>query len=202
MVFYRDYGRMASPALNERPYMNNSLKSPQAFKNACKKIKLLLFDCDGVLTDGRIVLGSNGTEMKFFSTVDGLGLKMWHQAGLLAGSITGRASEALTKRASELKFDELHQNIPLKGLVLAEIMKRRNLSADEIAYIGDDVNDLPVGTRVGLFFAPANHHPSIRPYTDYVLDAKGGHGVIREVVDIILGHQGKMEDLIRSYIES
>ena len=182
--------------------MNTSLKSPQAFKEACKKIKMLLFDCDGVLTDGRIVLGSNGSEMKFFSTVDGLGIKLWHDAGLMAGSITGRSSEALEKRASELKFEELHQGIALKGKVLAEILERRNLKPEEVAYIGDDINDLPVGTRVGLFFAPANHHPSIRPYTDYILDADGGHGVIREVVDIILGHKGMMEDLIRKYIES
>jgi len=182
--------------------MTTSLKSPQAFKEACKKIKMLLFDCDGVLTDGRIVLGSNGSEMKFFSTVDGLGIKLWHDAGLMAGSITGRSSEALEKRATELKFEELHQGIALKGKVLAEILERRNLKAEEVAYIGDDVNDLPVGTRVGLFFAPANHHPSIRPYTDYVLDAEGGHGVIREVVDIILGHKGLMENLIRKYIES
>ncbi len=193
---------MTAPAKPKGLKMNGTRKSPQAFKIACQNIKLLLFDCDGVLTDGRIVLGSNGSEMKFFSTVDGLGLKLWHQAGMLAGSITGRASEALEKRASELKFDELHQNIAAKGATLEEIMKRRNLSAEEIAYIGDDINDLPVGTRVGLFFAPANHHPSIRPYVDYVLDANGGHGVIREVVDIVLGHKGLMEDLIRSYIES
>jgi len=182
--------------------MNTSLKSPQAFIEACKKVKLLLFDYDGVLTDGRIVLGSNGSEMKFFSTVDGLGIKLWHEAGLLAGSITGRSSEALEKRASELKFDELHQNIARKGVILAEIMARRNLQADEIAYIGADINDLPVRTRVGLFFAPANHHPSIRPYTDYILDAEGGHGVIREVVDIILAHKGVMQELIKKYIES
>lgn len=182
--------------------MNTSLKSPQAFKIACQKIKMLLFDCDGVLTDGRIVLGNNGSELKFFSTVDGLGLKLWHQAGLLAGSITGRSSEALEKRASELKFDELHQGIARKGQILEEILQRRGLAAEEVAYIGDDINDLPVGTRVGLFFAPANHHPSIRSYTDYVLDASGGHGVIREVVDIVLGHKNLMEDLIRSYIES
>ncbi len=182
--------------------MTTSLKSPEAFKNACKKIKILLFDCDGVMTDGRIALGSNGSEMKFFSTVDGLGIKLWHDAGLMVGSITGRKSEALEKRASELKFEELHQNIARKGEVLAEILKRRSLAADEVAYIGDDVNDLPIGTRVGLFFAPSNHHPSIRPYTDYVLDAAGGHGVVREVVDIILGHKGLMEELIKRYIES
>lgn len=182
--------------------MNTPLKTPEGFKNACLKIKMLLFDCDGVLTDGRIVLGNNGTELKFFSTTDGMGLKLWREAGFLAGSITGRSSEALEKRAGELKFAELHQGIVRKGDVLAEILKRRDLQPEEVAYIGDDINDLPVGTRVGLFFAPANHHPAIRPFTDYVLDAEGGHGVIREVVDIILGHKGLMENLIKAYINS
>lgn len=180
--------------------MNTPLKTPEGFKNACQKIKILLFDCDGVLTDGRIVLGNNGSELKFFSTTDGMGLKLWREAGFMSGSITGRSSEALEKRAAELKFDELHQGIARKGEVLAEILKRRNLQHDEVAYIGDDVNDLPIGTRVGLFFAPANHHHVIRPYTDYVLDASGGHGVIREAVDIILGHKGLMENLVKAYI--
>lgn len=174
----------------------NFSKQIRNFSQSCKKIKLLLFDCDGVLTDGRIVLGSNGLEMKFFSTVDGMGIKLWHDAGLIAGCITGRASEALEKRALELKFEELHQKIAKKDEVLAEIMKRRGLGADEIAYIGDDVNDLPVGIKVGLFFVPANHHISIRPYADYILSSAGGEGVIREVVDIILSHQDLLEKVI------
>lgn len=181
--------------------MNRTAKTPQAFKSACQSIKMLLFDCDGVLTDGRIILGSNNIELKCFSTTDGMGLKLWKTAGLLAGSITGRSSDALIRRAEELKFDELHQGIARKGEVLEEIMQRRGLQAHEIAYIGDDINDLPVGARVGLFFVPANHHPVIRPYADYILDARGGHGVIRETVDIILTHQGLMEGLVADFLK-
>lgn len=180
--------------------MNTPLKAPAGFVNACQKIKMLLFDCDGVMTDGRIVLGNGGTELKFFSTCDGIGLNLWKRAGMLCGVISGRNSEALSQRARELNFDELHQASKTKGEVLSEIMTRRGLSADEIAYIGDDLNDLPVGTRVGLFFAPANHHPSIRPYTDYVLSASGGHGAVREAVDLILGHKGLLEKLIQGFI--
>lgn len=180
--------------------MNRTEKTPQAFKNACLKIKMLLFDCDGVLTDGRIILGTNGMELKCFSTTDGMGLKLWKTAGFQAGSITGRFSEALTKRAEELKFDELHQGIARKGAVLADILKRKELQPEEVAYIGDDVNDLPVGAEVGLFFVPANHHPVIRPYADYVLSSKGGHGVVREVVDIILHHKGLMEGLVADFL--
>lgn len=180
--------------------MNRTEKTPQAFKNACKKIKILLFDCDGVLTDGRIILGTNGMELKCFSTTDGMGIKIWKTAGFLAGSITGRSSEALSKRSEELKFDELHQGIARKGPILDEILRRRGIKPDEVAYIGDDINDLPVGAKVGLFFVPANHHPVIRPYADYILDAHGGHGVIREVVDIILNHKGLMEDLVTDFL--
>lgn len=182
--------------------MNKLLKTPEGFKIACQKIKILLFDCDGVLTDGRIVLGSNGTELKFFSTSDGMGLKLWRDAGFLSGSITGRASEALSKRAAELKFDELHQGVARKGEVLEEILKRRGIAPDEVAYVGDDLNDLPVGIRAGLFFIPANHHPEIRPYADIVLNASGGYGAIREVVDLILTRKGLMEGLVKSYIDS
>lgn len=178
----------------------NPLKSPAGFNEACRKITTLLFDCDGVMTDGHVVLGDNNLELKFFSAADGIGLNLWKKTGKICGVITGRCSEALTRRARELRFDEVHQGIMTKGEVLADIMKRRNLKAEEIAYIGDDLNDLPVGTRVGLFFAPSNHHASIRPYADYVLTAHGGHGAVREVVDIILSRQGLLDDLIQGFV--
>lgn len=175
------------------------MKQANTFKEVCKNIKLLLFDCDGVLTDGRIVLGNDGIELKFFSTFDGMGIKLWHTAGFPCGCITGRASGALTKRSQELKFDELHQNIANKNETLEEILKRRSIKAEEVAYVGDDINDLPVGTKAGLFFVPANHHPAVRPYADYVLTNSGGQGAIREVVDLILTHKGLMEELVESF---
>lgn len=181
---------------------NNMVIDPEWFKNACKKIKLLLFDCDGVLTDGRIILGSNGMEFKCFSTTDGMGIKLWRDAGFPSGVVTGRKSEAMEKRAQELRFEEIHQGIASKGKTLDEILKRRNLEADEVAYIGDDINDLPLGMRAGLFFAPSNHHQAIRPYVQYILNAEGGQGVIREVVEIILGHKGIMEKVLLDYIAS
>jgi 3-deoxy-D-manno-octulosonate 8-phosphate phosphatase (KDO 8-P phosphatase) len=181
--------------------MTSVKKTPEAFKQACQQIELLLFDCDGVLTDGRIILGSNGFEAKCFSTTDGMALKIWKTAGFKAGAITGRSSDALSKRAEELKFDELHQGIARKGEILKQILAERQLEPEQVAYIGDDINDLPVGARVGLFFVPANHHPSIRPYADFILDAAGGHGVIREAVDIILGHKNMLEKLIAGFLD-
>jgi 3-deoxy-D-manno-octulosonate 8-phosphate phosphatase (KDO 8-P phosphatase) len=181
--------------------INRTAKTPEAFKEACRKIKMLLFDCDGVLTDGRIILGTDGMELKCFSTTDGMGLKLWKTAGFMSGSITGRSSDALKKRAEELKFDELHQGIAKKGIVLDEILERRKLKAEEVAYIGDDINDLPVGAKVGLFFVPANHHQAIRPYADHILSAEGGHGVIREVVDIILENNELSEKLVADFLK-
>lgn len=180
--------------------MTGSRKDNEWFKQSCQKIKMLLFDCDGVMTDGHVVLGNNGTELKFFAASDGIAMKMWNKSGLLSGCITGRASEALERRAGELKFDELHQGVNRKGDVFEEILKKRGLKPEEVAYIGDDLNDLSVGTRVGLFFVPANHHPSIRPYADYVLSARGGDGVLREASDLILGHKGLVESLITGFI--
>lgn len=174
----------------------------QTLKKASQKIKMLLFDCDGVMTDGRIVLGTDGTELKFFSAIDGLGIKIWHQAGFSVGTITGRSSEGLEKRASELNFEELHQSIARKGDVLDEILARRGLAPEEVAYIGDDINDLPVGTRVGLFFVPANHHQFITPYADYILRAKGGHGVVREAIDLLLTHKGLIDGIVKNIINS
>jgi 3-deoxy-D-manno-octulosonate 8-phosphate phosphatase (KDO 8-P phosphatase) len=130
-----------------------------------------------------------------------MALKIWKTAGFKAGAITGRSSDALSKRAEELKFDELHQGIARKGEILKQILAERQLEPEQVAYIGDDINDLPVGARVGLFFVPANHHPSIRPYADFILDAAGGHGVIREAVDIILGHKNMLEKLIAGFLD-
>lgn len=178
------------------------MTDPGWFKRACESIKLLLFDCDGVLTDGRVILGTNGTELKCFSTTDGMGAKLWHDAGLVCGVVTGRKSEAVTKRSQELKFEEVHQGIAAKGKTLDEILARRNLQPEEVAYIGDDINDLSLGMRVGLFFAPADHNKAIRPYVHYILDAEGGKGVIRETVDIILKNKGLFEEVLHKYIES
>ncbi len=168
------------------------------FKEKCKKIKMLLVDCDGVLTDGRIILGSDSMEIKFFYAADGMGLMLWRAAGNMIGCITGRKSESMEKRAEELKFHELHQNVQDKGAVLDEILKKYDLDLSEVAYIGDDVNDLPVGMRVGLFFTPANRNTYVDSYSDYCLENKGGHGAVREAIDLMLIHQGKLDQVIKS----
>jgi len=171
-----------------------------AFQRACTRIRLLLFDCDGVLTDGRIVLGNGQDELKFFSTKDGMGIALWHKAGHLCGAVTGRSSEALSRRAAELRFDELHQGIGSKAAVIEEIITRRGLRIEETAYIGDDFNDLPAKRRTGLFFAPADAHPVVKLHADYILTCSGGKGAVREAIDLMLTHQGRLEALVDEYL--
>ncbi len=182
--------------------MEISANQSGTFANACKNIKMLLFDCDGVMTDGRVVLGNDANEFKFFSANDGIGINLWKRAGFSCGVISGRTAQALSQRARELKFDEVHQGSMTKGEVLKDIMQRHQLKADEIAYIGDDLNDLPIGTRVGIFFVPANHHYSIRPYATYVLRTHGGFGAVREAIDLMLEQKGLLQDLIKTFIEN
>ncbi|NLM18125.1 MAG: HAD hydrolase family protein [Candidatus Riflebacteria bacterium] len=182
--------------------MTTSKVKALPFKEACKNIKMLLFDCDGVLTDGRIVLGSSGSEMKFFYTCDGLGLKIWRDCGFTSGCITGRSSEPLEKRAYELKFDELHMDIQNKAAVMTEIAKRRGLELSEIAFIGDDLNDLAAGSIAGLFFLPANANRRMVPYADYVLKERGGHGAVREAIDLILEHKGLWNEIELKYLNN
>jgi len=171
------------------------------FSKSCLDIKLLLFDCDGVLTDGRIILGGGGLDIKFFSTRDGLGISLWHKAGLSCGCITGRFSEALQRRAEELSFEELHLKADDKRAVVAGIRSRRNLSKQEVAYVGDDLNDLCVRPEVGLFFAPADAHQTVITRSDFHLGKPGGHGAVRETIDIILSEKRILDDLIAKHFE-
>ncbi len=171
------------------------------FSEACTRIKLLLFDCDGVLTDGRIVLGSDGMELKFFSTKDGMGICLWRREGFLCGCITGRRSHGLEKRAKELGFDELHQGITDKRSVLQEIMQRRSLQAQEVAFVGDDLNDMPMMKKIGLFFAAGDAHIEVKKRASRVLNTCGGQGAVREAIDLLLLHKGLMEKIVASFFE-
>lgn len=167
---------------------------------AIQPIKLLLFDCDGVLADGAVIHGTNGFEMKRFSARDGMGIDLWHKAGYLCGCISGRSAEALTKRAAELKFAELHQQVDNKRAVLADILARRGLDKSQVAYIGDDVNDLTMVGHVGLFMTPSDAHEEARKRADLVLSQAGGNGAIREAVDLILKTRNELEPLVQAYL--
>jgi 3-deoxy-D-manno-octulosonate 8-phosphate phosphatase (KDO 8-P phosphatase) len=165
-----------------------------------RRISFLLFDCDGVLTDGRIIHGSDGAELKCFSTKDGMGIALWKKAGFPCGCITGRSSEALRKRAEELHFNELFEGVTDKHRILLELEAKYSLSPHQFAYIGDDFNDLPMLGRVGLFLAPADAHPEVLRRADVVLRQNGGRGAVREAIDLLLREKNLMEHLLEQFL--
>ena len=167
----------------------------KTIQSKAKRIKVLLMDVDGVLTDGKIQLVSmpDGTaqEMKSFHSHDGAGLKLAIIAGLKTGIITGRVSHAVTRRAGELGMEFVYQNRPEKLPAYEEILQRAGVRDAEVAYVGDDLPDLPLLRRAGLAIAVANAAPEAKKAAHYVTRACGGEGAAREVVELILKAQGK-----------
>ena len=177
-------------------------KSSGAVTRRAKAVRLLLMDVDGVLTDGRIWLQSwpDGTahEIKGFSAYDGAGLKLARAAGLRTGVITGRTSAAVTQRAKEAEIEFVYQGRGEKIPAYEEILRAANLKDEQVAYIGDDLPDLPVLARVGLAIAVANAVPEVKRAAHYVTKAVGGNGAAREVVELILKSQGKWTAVLKN----
>jgi 3-deoxy-D-manno-octulosonate 8-phosphate phosphatase (KDO 8-P phosphatase) len=172
-----------------------SRKISSLVRNRAKKIQLLLMDVDGVLTDGHIYLQSlpDGTarEMKVFSAHDGAGLKLARLAGLRTGLITGRDSAATTQRAREVGMAFIYQNRAEKLGAYGEILREAGLGDADVAYVGDDLPDLPILARVGLAVAVANAAPEVKKAAHYVTSRSGGEGAVREIVELVLKAQGK-----------
>ena len=160
-----------------------------------KKIRVLLMDVDGVLTDGRIWLLSrrDGTasEIKGFSAYDGAGLKLARAAGLRTGLITGRESSAVAQRARECEIEFVYQGRATKLGAYEEILRATGASDREVAYIGDDLPDLPLLQRAGLAVAVSNAAPEVKRTAHYVASHSGGDGAVREVIELIVKAQGK-----------
>lgn len=178
-------------------------KSMAEVTRRAKKIKLLLMDVDGVLTDGRFYLipQSDGsvTEAKVFHSRDGAGLKLLRRAGLRTGLITGRKSAAVDARARELDVDFVRQDAFEKLPAYEEIKRAASLTDAEVAFIGDDVTDLPVLRRVGLAVAVSTAHPEAKRAAHYLTRSPGGHGAVREVCDLLLRAQGKYNQILRAF---
>lgn len=151
-----------------------------------KKIRFLLLDVDGVMTDGKIYYDSEGREVKAFNIYDGHGIYLVQKAGIKVGIITGRASKIVEVRAKELKIDEVHQKVIEKDKVYDDIRKRYRLKDEEVAFIGDDLIDLSVLERVGLSAAPANSVDDVKDIVDLVTEKEGGSGAVRELIDLLL----------------
>jgi 3-deoxy-D-manno-octulosonate 8-phosphate phosphatase (KDO 8-P phosphatase) len=172
-----------------------------ALRKRAARIRLLLVDVDGVLTDGHIYLQSlpdgTATEMKVFSAHDGAALKLARLAGLRTGLITARGSAAVARRARELEMDFVYQTPDVKLNAYREILHRAGLRSHEVAYVGDDLSDLPLLARVGLAVAVANAVPEVRKAAQFITEQSGGAGAVREVVELVLKAQRKWAQAIR-----
>lgn len=165
--------------------MSKSKLSPDLLEKA-SKVKLLLMDCDGVLTDGRLYFSKDGEELKVFNIKDGQGIVSWHKAGFISGIVTGRKSVMLEKRVEELGIHYLRQNSKDKIKDFEGILSETNFSAEEVAYIGDDISDITLIKKVGFPIAVADSAEEILSEVSYITKAKGGFGAIREVTDLLL----------------
>jgi 3-deoxy-D-manno-octulosonate 8-phosphate phosphatase (KDO 8-P phosphatase) len=165
-------------------------------------IKLLLFDVDGVLTDGKILLHPDGTESKRFDIKDGTGLVWAQRAGLKVGVLSARTSAATAQRAAQLGITIVQQGVPSKIQAYDEILRQQQLTDAQTAYMGDDLLDLPVIVRVGLSACPADAVDEVRSRVDFVSRAAGGDGAAREFVELVLKAQGRWEALLGAYTGS
>lgn len=163
------------------------------------RIRLLLFDVDGVLTDGTILLHADGTESKQFHIRDGSGIVWAHRAGLMTGLLSARQSAATTQRAAQLAVRIVHQNAAVKLDAYERILREHRLDDDQVAYMGDDLLDLPVLARAGLSAAPADAAHEVRKRVDWVSKALGGRGAVRELVEMVLRAQNRWNALVESY---
>jgi len=165
----------------------------EALAARCRRLRLILSDVDGVLTDGTVLFLPDGSEGKAFHVRDGLGVVLAHRAGLRLGLLSGRASPATLRRAEELGIRLVVQGARDKAAGLREILQGEDLAPNEVAYMGDDVNDLPVMAAVGLTAAPADAPLEVRAQAYMVTEAAGGRGCLREFIEAILRARGDWE---------
>lgn len=160
-----------------------------------QSISLLLTDVDGVLTDGSLTFDAEGVETKTFNVRDGLGIRLWQRAGGKVGIVTGRASTIVESRGRELDIDIIYQAVKEKLPVVQDIAEQNGVSLDQVAYLGDDLPDLPVVKAVGFGVAVADAAPELHAVADYVTSLPGGRGALREVVEMLLKESGKWDEV-------
>ena len=173
----------------------------QAIYAKARAIRLAAFDVDGVLTDGTLYLTDGGEEIKAFNTLDGHGLKMLRESGVELAIITGRTSRAVELRAKNLGIDLVFQGVDDKVKTFNSLLRSRGLDASAAAYMGDDVVDLPVLVRCGLALTVPAAPLCVRQRADYVTQAAGGRGAVREVCELIMHAQGKLAPALEAYLK-
>jgi 3-deoxy-D-manno-octulosonate 8-phosphate phosphatase (KDO 8-P phosphatase) len=167
-----------------------------------RKVRLLILDCDGVLTDGRIIMMPDGDETKSFDVKDGHAMVMFQHAGLKIGIISGRRSSVVRARARELGVAHLHEMAWVKTEPYLAILAEEKLADEDVAYVGDDVVDIPLLRRAGLAVAVADAVEEVKQFSHLVTKRRGGRGAVREVIEIILKAQGKWDEALARYITS
>ena len=164
-----------------------------------RKIKLLILDVDGVLTDGRFIYDSKGRDSKFFDVHDGLGVYLLRRSGIKTILITAKGSKTIKPRARDMRVEEYYEDVFPKTKVLDKILNKHNVSKEEICFIGDDLVDLSIMKAVGFPVAVANASQDIKAAAGYVTQKSGGRGAVRETAELILKTQGKWDEAIRIY---
>ncbi len=168
-----------------------------------RKIKLIILDVDGVLTDGSLYFDNQGQEFKAFNSKDGHGIRLLLENGIEVALITGRESELVKHRANNLKLSPelIYQGYRDKLPAFADLLKKTGYEKEQIAYIGDDVIDLPIMSRVGFSIAVGDANWFVKDHSDWVCSVKGGKGAVREVCELILNAQGKLDSLYAAYLQ-
>ena len=166
---------------------------------ALERIRAIVLDVDGVLTDGSVYIGGDGQELKRFSVLDGVGLVWCRLLGYRVAIVSGRRSEATTRRARELGIEAVYQGVRDKAWQVAAWAAEQGLALDEVLYMGDDHIDLPVFAEVGISIAPANADAAVRARATFVTQRSGGAGAVREAVEWLLGSAGRLDEALDAY---
>lgn len=165
-----------------------------------KNIELVIFDVDGVMTDGSLFFGDDGQEYKAFNSLDGHGMRMLHEGGIRTAVITGRKSQVVEHRMRDLGVDLIYQGYRDKIPAFETLLKEVNLSIEQVAYVGDDVVDLPIMTRVGFGIAVQSSHPFVKQHAHWITPRNGGCGAVRDVCELLLEARGTLASKLESYL--
>ncbi len=180
---------------------DNSQKSMAVVLEKAKKLKLLILDVDGVLTDGRLFFDNDGTEYKCFHARDGHGIKLLRQTGVEVAVISGRNSNSVALRMKNLGIEHVYQGHENKLRAFAELLEKTGCTFEQVAHVGDDLLDLPVMTRVGLAIAVNDANFAVKERADWCTTLPGGQGAVREVCDLIMQAQGTFDKVLDSYLK-
>ena len=175
------------------------MDSKTILKNAVN-IKLIVFDVDGVLTDGKLILGENGNEYKSFHVRDGQGLVMLLKTECNVAVITARTSNIVAERMASLGIKYIYQGEKNKGAALIKLIDQLNITLTEVAYVGDDVIDLPAMSKVALPIAVADAHPEVKKLAKFITENNGGKGAVREICELIMTAQNNFDKQIKEYL--